>query len=682
MAQANGVATEYQDWQGRRVPVPRDTLVAVLEALGVAGGGGAPGPPAPPLADVSCGSQMLDIPRSWGFMVQLYSVRSAASWGHGDLHDLADLAAWSGSALGAGFILINPLHAGEPVAPIRPSPYLPSSRRFVSPLYLRVEDVPGYATLPPEDRARIAELATPLRGRNRTLDPLDRDAVWAAKRAALELIYRRRPPARPATAAAGAPAADPARPARTETGSAAAAAPEPAPSEANSAGTAPAGEVRPDEAGGATSIESGERLPPSLPLPESEEDAAERSYAAYRADEGAALTGYATWCALAETHGADWRTWPADLRDPRSPAVVALRARLADRVDFHAWLQWLVNKQVAAAHRAARAAGMALGVIHDLAVGVHPGGADAWLYQDVLAAGVTLGAPPDEFNQRGQDWGQPPWHPLRLAAVRYEPYHRLISASLRAAGGLRIDHILGLFRQWWVPAGASPAEGTYVRCDHEAMTGLLAAEATKAAAHLIGEDLGVVEPWVRDYLPSRGIFGTSMLWFERDGQGAPQHPERWRPSCLATVATHDLPPIAGYLAGDHIRLRQRLGLLTRPAAEEWADHRRQLAAWAHLLMKLGLIDQPDLAGHVQAATVALHAFLARTPARLIGISLADAVGERRTQNQPGTVDEYPNWRVPMADADGRPVLLDELPADPRVRAAIAPVVAATQPARP
>jgi 4-alpha-glucanotransferase len=615
LAQANGVATDYQDWQGRRVPVPRDTLAVVLEALGVAPGAAARPPAAPPQApapaDPSPGGppqsgaiDVPDFPRRWGFMVQLYSVRSAASWGHGDLHDLADLAAWSGGALGAGFILINPLHAGEPVAPIRPSPYLPSSRQFVSPLYLRIEDVPGYATLPSEDRARIAELAAPLRTRNRTLDPLDRDAVWAAKNTALELIYRRRP-----------------------------------------------------AAGG--------------------DDAAERRYAAYRADEGTALTAYATWCALAERHGADWRDWPAELRDPRSPAVAAERTRLAERVDFHAWLQWLTREQVLAAQHAARAAGMPLGVIHDLAVGVDPGGADAWLYQDVLVSGVTLGAPPDEFNQRGQDWGQPPWHPLRLAAVSYEPYRRLISASLRAAGGLRVDHILGLFRQWWVPVGASPAEGTYVRCDHEAMTGLLAAEAAKAAAHVIGEDLGVVEPWVRDYLPSRGIFGTSMLWFERDAQGGPQPPERWRPSCLATVATHDLPPIAGYLAGDHISLRERLGLLTRPAADEWADHRRQLAAWADLLVALGLTDQPDLAGHVPATTVALHGFLARTPARLIGISLADAVGERRTQNQPGTVDEYPNWRVPLADDEGRPVLIDDLPASPRVRAAVAPVMAAT-----
>ncbi|HEY7484658.1 MAG TPA: 4-alpha-glucanotransferase [Streptosporangiaceae bacterium] len=596
LAEANGVAVEYHDWRGRRTPVPRDTILAVLEALGALSESDHPRPPSMP--EPTRGVRAADPPRTWGFMVQLYSARSTGSWGHGDLRDLADLAAWSGSALGAGFVLINPLHAGEPATPIRPSPYLPSSRRFVSPLYLRVEDVPGYDVLPPEDRERIAELAAPLRAANHTLAPLDRDAVWAAKSTALELIHRRAPLDRSAA----------------------------------------------------------------------------KAYASYRGAGGAALTGFATWCALAESYGADWRDWPAGLRDPRSQAVVAERVRRADRVEFHAWLQWLVQEQVATAQRTARAAGMPLGVIHDLAVGVHPGGADAWLYQDVLASGVTVGAPPDEFNQRGQDWGQPPWHPRRLAARAYEPYRELISASLRASGGLRVDHVLGLFRQWWVPIGASPAEGTYVRCDHEAMTGLLAAAAERADALVIGEDLGVVQPWVREYLPSRGLFGTSMLWFERDGQGEPLRPERWRSRCLATVATHDMPPIAGYLAGDHIRLRAELGLLTRPAAEEWADHRRQLARWSALLGELGLLTGPeDLAANPDAATAALHGFLARTPARLVGISLADAVGERRTQNQPGTIDEYPNWRVPLADAEGRAVLLDDLPDDPRVRAAVAPV---------
>ncbi|MCW2947421.1 MAG: 4-alpha-glucanotransferase, partial [Actinoallomurus sp.] len=268
--------------------------------------------------------------RAWGFMAQLYSTRSHGSWGLGDLADLRELASWSGQDLGAGFVLVNPLHAGEPAPPIRPSPYLPMSRRFTSPLYLRPEDVPEYASAGEDVRRRVIELAAPARARDHTLAQLDRDAVWTAKGAALELLYRvPRPPAR------------------------------------------------------------------------------EAAFAAFREREGDALTAFATWCALAETHGADWRSWPAGLRDPGSAAVAAERERRAGRVGFHSWLQWLLDEQLGAVQGAARDAGMPIGVIHDLAVGVDPGGADAWAYQDLFAPGMSVGAPPDEFNQRGQDWGQP-----------------------------------------------------------------------------------------------------------------------------------------------------------------------------------------------------------------------------------------------------------------------------------
>ncbi|MCW2948018.1 MAG: malQ, partial [Actinoallomurus sp.] len=303
-----------------------------------------------------------------------------------------------------------------------------------------------------------------------------------------------------------------------------------------------------------------------------------------------------------------------------------------------------------------------------LAVGVDPGGADAWAYQDLFAPGMSVGAPPDEFNQRGQDWGQPTRHPQRLAASGYAPYRDMLRHVLRHAGGLRLDHAMQVFRLWWVPEGASAAEGTYVSYPHDEMLGVLLAEAHAAGAVVVGEDLGTVEDYMRDVFAQRGVFGTSMAWFERDAGGAPLPPAKWRELCLATVGTHDMPPIEGYLNGDHIDLRRRLGLLTRPAAEEYAELESSLREWRDLLVSLGL-DPGDM-------TVALHALLARTPARLVGVSLADAVGERRTQNQPGTTDEYPNWRVPLADADGRPVLLDDLPSDPRLRAAVEAVRAA------
>lgn len=541
--------------------------------------------------------------RAWGLAAQLYSVRSRQSWGVGDLTDLTDLAVWSASRHGADYLLVNPLHAAAPTKPMEPSPYLPTSRRFVNPIYLRVESIPEFADL--TKRSRVRRLRSEVQQRAGDVDAIDRDASWAAKRAALRLLHQ----------------------------------------EPRSAGR-------------------------------------ELSYAAFRDREGRALDDFATWCALAEKHGDDWHDWPEALQHPDASGVAAFAQKHSDTVDFHRWLQWQLDEQLAAAQSQAIRAGMSLGVMHDLAVGVHPNGADAWALQDVLALGVTAGAPPDEFNQLGQDWSQPPWRPDRLDEHEYRPFRALIRAVLRHAGGVRIDHIIGLFRLWWIPRGASPTEGTYVRYDHEAMIGIVALEAHRAGAVVVGEDLGTVEPWVRDYLLLRGLLGTSILWFEldRDGSGGPLPAERWREYCLSSVTTHDLPPTAGYLAGDHVRLRDSLGLLTRPVDEELEADRTELAAWMAELRRVGLLEDGD--DDPERVVVALYRYLGRTPSRLLGVALTDAVGDRRTQNQPGTTDEYPNWRVPLTGPDGRAVLLEDVFTDRRaatlaeaVRAAIAPAVA-------
>jgi 4-alpha-glucanotransferase len=302
---------------------------------------------------------------------------------------------------------------------------------------------------------------------------------------------------------------------------------------------------------------------------------------------------------------------------------------------------------------------------------VHPNGADAWALQDALALGVSAGAPPDEFNQLGQDWSQPPWRPDRLDELEYQPFRALIRSVLRHAGGVRIDHIIGLFRLWWIPKAELPTQGTYVRYDHEAMIGIVALEAQRAGAVVVGEDLGTVEPWVRDYLRARGVLGTSILWFEldHDGAGGPLPAERWREYCLSSVTTHDLPPTAGYLAGDHVRLRDSLGLLTRPVEEEFAAAEAERTAWIAELRRVGLLsEEADVEKHSEPIVLALHQYLGRTPSRLLGLALTDAVGDRRTQNQPGTTDEYPNWRVPLSGPDDRPVLLEEVFKDPRATA--------------
>ena len=352
--------------------------------------------------------------------------------------------------------------------------------------------------------------------------------------------------------------------------------------------------------------------------------------------------------------------------------MVAELARLRSRARFHAWLQWIADEQRAAAQAAARAAGMRIGVIADLAVGAHPGGADAWAYADVLVPQVSVGAPPDEFNQRGQDWGQPPWHPGRLAAAGYGPLAGLMRAAFGHTGGLRADHVMGLFRLWWVPAGMTPDQGAYVRYPHEAMVGVLTGEAAGPARWRSGRTLarsrtGSATTWPPRACSARPCCGSSAA---RDGLPLP--PGRWRHRCLATVGTHDVPPVAAFVTGEQVTLRAGLGLLTREPAAEQAAAAASLRAWQDALAREGLAvaaARPDPAEF----TVALYRYLARTPAALLGVSLADAVGERRPQNLPGTTTQYPNWCVPLADGDGRPVLLEDLPAHPGVRAVAAAV---------
>jgi 4-alpha-glucanotransferase len=630
-AEAAGIAPVYQDWRGQSVAVSTQTLSAVLAALdqvpGQAprGGGaaatrlapgqppGSAGQPGGQVADIGgqvadIGGQAADIGgqpgragRSWGFTVQLYALRSRASWGHGDLRDLADLAAWSARDLGAGFVLINPLHAAEPLPPVSPSPYLPMSRSFVSPLYLRIEDIPEYRELPRPQQRRIEQLAAPLRARNATSELIDRDAVWTAKRAALEIIRQ-------------------------------------------------------------------------VPLTE----ARLAEFRRYRQRAGADLENWGTWCALAQLHGPDWRRWPASVRDPVSAAGAAGAGRLGGQPAFHAWLQWLLDEQLAAAQGAALGAGMDIGIIHDLAVGVHPAGADTWAHQDLLVAGLSVGAPPDEFNQRGQDWTSPPWHPQRLAAAGYRPLASLFAATLRHAGGLRADHVMGLMRLWCVPAGMPPDRGAYVRYDHQASVAALTAAAARAGALAIGEDLGTVEPWFRRYLADSGVLGTSLLWFARNADGTPQQPGQWRRACMATVGSHDLPTVSGFLTGEQVSVRARLGLLKVPEEAERAAAEQMLGQWRDMLALEGLIEARSRPGPADL-TVALYGYLARTPAALVGVSLADAAGDARTQNIPGTSEEYPNWRIPLCDSEHRAVLLEDLPSLPLIREvarAVSPVSSA------
>ncbi len=511
--------------------------------------------------------------RAWGWGVQLYAARSRASWGFGDLGDLTSLA--GAGSLGAGFALLNPLHA---VSPSQPSPYYPSSRVFRNPLYLRVEHVPEASRLGPAERTRLGELAEAGQ-RLTTAGHIDREAVARLKDEALRLCH-------------AALALGPERAARLR---------------------------------------------------------------AYRAATPG-LDRYATFCSLQHALGEDWRAWPAHYRDPAGPAVATWRDDHPAEVGYHAYLQWLLDEQLAAVPR------MPVGLLNDLAVGFAPGGFDAWSFQRELAPGITIGAPPDALGPTGQDWGFPPFVPALLAACGYAPFVETIRAGLRHAQGLRVDHVMGLFRLFWIPEGRPPAEGTYVRYPADDLLGILALESHRAGGLVVGEDLGTVEPGVRERLAAEDVLSYRLAWFERSPDLAGRRRAAdYPPLALAAATTHDLPTVAGFLSGADLAHLLEIGVVAPEQAGELRERQREeVESLLGLLEAEGLLG-PDGDRDVATVLTALHAFLARTPSMLVAATLEDAVEAPNRPNVPGTLAERPNWSVPL------PVLLDDLPADPRAR---------------
>ncbi|HEY2224485.1 4-alpha-glucanotransferase [Actinomycetospora sp.] len=565
-----------------------------------------------------------EVPRTWGWMVQLYSLHSAESWGCGDLADLRDLLG-AASAQGAGAVLCNPLHALRLDPTVEPSPYSPSSRRFLHPVSLRVQATPAYRAAPAHVRHAVDRLAPghitadvlaePAVGSLEQQGLIDYDAVWNAKRSALALL-------RPFAGSVGALPDLPGREAPLVPG-----------------GFLVAAEG--DEAEHATTDDA---------------LAAEHRVAVAAMDR--ALRDVATWFALAERHGPEWRSWPEGLRAPDGPDIPAAQAELADRIVFHAWCQYLLDGQLAEAHAATF--GMPVGLIADLAVGCAPDGADAWALQSFLAPGVHVGAPPDDFNQLGQDWSLPPWRPDRLAEAGYAPLREMLGAVLHHADGVRIDHVAGLWRLWWIPPGRPATEGTYVAYDARAMLAVLAIEATRAGAIVVGEDLGTVEPEVTEGLAARGMLGCAVLWFQRDDEGHLLPPQEWSETTLGTISTHDLPTAVGFLRDEHVRAREAAGLLTDPdtAREQSARERAELE---EMLVAQGVLgaDRSE-----EAVVAAMHAALARAASRIVLASFTDVLDEVRQPNLPGTTDAYPNWRIPL------PLPTEELLRDPRVHATV------------
>ncbi|MGQ0678046.1 MAG: 4-alpha-glucanotransferase [Actinomycetota bacterium] len=477
--------------------------------------------------------------RTWGWAAQLYSVRSEASWGVGDLNDLCDLGAWS-SEKGAGMILINPLGAPTPGRPVPASPYSPSSRCFRNPIYLGIDHLAAADPL-------LADLAVQGRSLNH-LELIDRDLVAGVKSQALEHLYG-----------------------------------------------AFANDYRFDE---------------------------------YCRRQGTALDDFATFCALSEERLGRWTGWPEAIQRPDAWGITSFKQSRAPRIRYHKWVQWLIEQQLAVA-------GANIGLIQDLPVGVDPAGADTWMFPGAFARGFTVGAPPDAFNPNGQNWGIAPLHPGSLAGSGLDCLVRMLNSGFAHSAALRIDHVMGFSRLFWIPEGGEPADGAYVRYPFQLLLDVLAIESVRAGSFVIGEDLGTVEPEVRAELARRSVLSCRILLFEPEIAQIPE-------LAMAAVTTHDLPTVAGLWSGSDLNAQRRLGM--NPSEPETLGITEALRSAA------------GISGDAPVGTVAqsAHLALARSRAAVVLATLEDAIGVEKRPNMPGTVDEWPNWRQPL------PVKLEDL----------------------
>ena len=351
----------------------------------------------------------------------------------------------------------------------------------------------------------------------------------------------------------------------------------------------------------------------------------------YQAERGEPLTLWGTYCALAEVHGAHWPSWPEEVRHPTFPAVGRFAKEVPDRVAFWCWLQFLIEEQFVAS-------GSADAVVTDLAVGFAPDGFDAWEWQDLLATGCRIGAPPDLLGPDGQDWGLPPFIPWKLRGQAYQPFAETLRANLRHSRGLRVDHVMGLLRLLWIPPGLTAADGAYVRWHGSELLDIVALESHRAGAFVIGEDLGTVDPAIQDLLRNRGLLSTRLLWFEDDS------PHNWPRQAMAAITTHDLPTVAGVWTGVDLADQKAAGVTVAHNGDEDFRHRLRVAA------------RCDDGAPVDHVVLESYRRLAESPCMVVTAALDDLLGAEHRPNVPGTIDEHPNWRIPL------PLPIDDLTA--------------------
>ena len=529
--------------------------------------------------------------RAWGVTCQLYSIRSTRNGGIGDFEDLARLAELLGQQ-GADFLGVNPIHALFFSDPGRYSPYSPSSRRFITPIYIATDLLDGAGT------ARGCEHLSLSHG-----ELIDYADVVARKRRTLEAAF--------------------ARFERTDLGT-----------------------------GSAQDVD----------------------FETYRAHNGRALEEFATFETLSEFmaargHGSGWLGWPSEFRSLASPAVAEFKREHTNRTLFHTWLQWIAERQLANVQRRALSAGMRIGLYLDIAVGVAPDGADTWCAPDEVLADARIGAPPDDFNRLGQDWGLAPISPRALSQGTSGTFASVIACATRHAGAIRLDHAMALTRLYLIPKGHGTLDGAYVAYPLAELLNIISDISANHRVIVIGEDLGTVPRGFRETMRARGIQGYRVLVFERTETGF-RRPRDYTRSALACIGTHDLPTLQAWWRGSDIGDRQRLGILTvDEAASARASRTTERAELVSLLAVEGLVGAagamerdasteqslPDPA----TISVPIHKLLARTPCRLAAVQLEDLVGYEGCMNIAGTIDEHPNWRQRL------PVMLEDISSLPQ-----------------
>lgn len=520
--------------------------------------------------------------RAWGIAVQLYALRSERNWGIGDFTDLAQVIEYA-SGLGASLVGLNPLHAPFLHDPDRASPYSPSSRLFLNPLYIDVEAVPEFQhterarshVANPDFQAQIQALrAAPL---------VDYRATWNHKKVVLEMLHDA--------------------------------------------------------------------------FRQTADNDRRRAFANFRGRQGDALARYSLYEALQEHFFArdpsvwGWPVWPEDYRCPEAPAVARFATTHEIRVEFFAYLQWLTEEQLQTVSDKARQR-LGIGLYRDFAVGVDRGGAETWSDQSLFVFSVNIGCPPDPLNQVGQDWGLPPVHPQALAARGFKPYADAWSTSMRGAGALRIDHVMGLSRLFWLPKDGGGGAGAYVHYPMESLFRLLAYESERQRCLIVGEDLGTVSPEIRRALSDFRFLSYRLLYFEHDAQGVFAPPASLPRDALVAVTTHDLPTFAGFWLERDLNERRALGLFPSEAiADQQARERvRDKQGLIDALVREGLWSKEAEVGENPSVELmlAVHTYLARSPACLLLVQMEDLFMMPEAVNLPGTQSERPNWRRKLA----------------------------------